>query len=319
MNFRHIAQHMIESLGIRHDDGARLDNTQTAALARQLEHIFATVQDIKYPANMALQFCPLETGVPAGADSFTHRVRDEVRDAALIADYASDLPQVDVIMYEESQRIFSIGDSYQYSVQDLHRAAMGVRLDTDRAAVARRAIDTKIDRIIALGDSTVNVVGMLNDDTNVEDVTVANGSWTSGATPAEILEDLRAVQSEIVSESHGLFAPDTLLLPTAHYEHIANTEYSANSDRTILEQFLASSPYIKTVAPWYLCNTADSGTNPRGMMYPKRPETLKAIIPVVFEQLPPQAKNLAYMVPCHARVGGVTFREPVACRYLDGI
>ena len=48
-----------------------------------------------------------------------------------------------------------------------------------------------------------------------------------------------------------------------------------------------------------------AGTGPRMLTYQRDPEILELIIPQDFEQFPPQARNLAFVVPCHARIGGV--------------
>jgi hypothetical protein len=41
------------------------------------------------------------------------------------------------------------------------------------------------------------------------------------------------------------------------------------------------------------------------------------VIPQDFEQMPPQPKNLAFSVPTHGRIGGVTFHYPLAAAYMD--
>ncbi len=40
-------------------------------------------------------------------------------------------------------------------------------------------------------------------------------------------------------------------------------------------------------------------------------------MPLRFESLPPQPKNLAFKVPGHARAGVVEMHYPLACAYAD--
>ena len=48
-------------------------------------------------------------------------------------------------------------------------------------------------------------------------------------------------------------------------------------------------------------------------------DVVELIIPQEFESFPPQARNLSFVVNCHARVGGVSWRYPLAAAYMDGL
>jgi hypothetical protein len=56
-----------------------------------------------------------------------------------------------------------------------------------------------------------------------------------------------------------------------------------------------------------------------GIVYDRNPEVVKLVIPQEFEIQPPQPRNLAFVVPCFARYGGVSWRYPVAACYATGI
>ena len=102
----------------------RLDAGETAALARQLEHIYAKTYDVKYAELKARRFIPIDTSVDAGAEFFTYRQWDIFGMAKLIANYADDLPRVDTLAREFAAPIKSLGASYGFSIQDMSRAAM---------------------------------------------------------------------------------------------------------------------------------------------------------------------------------------------------
>ena len=55
------------------------------------------------------------------------------------------------------------------------------------------------------------------------------------------------------------------------------------------------------------------------MSYKKDPEVLTLEIPQEYEEMPPQAKNLQFHVPVHARIGGVIVYYPIAMAYMDGL
>jgi hypothetical protein len=313
----------LQRIGAASADGKpiRFDAGETAAIAKQLEYVFTRTFDIKYPSLKARQFIPVNNEVPSGAQTYTYRQWDEYGMAEFIANYADDLPNVDATVKEFVAKIESIGDSYQYSVQDLRAAAMsGNQLDSRRAMVARRRIEAKIDDVMATGNAVVGMSGFVNNG-NVPLVAPTTGSWAS-ATVAQILADLRKLQRSIITTTKTVHSPDTLLLDTSSFDILANTEISLDngSNVTILQHFLNTSPYIRNIDQWNKFDLADAaGTGPRIVMYERSPEVVEMIIPQEFESFPPQARNLAFVVPCHARVGGVSWRYPLAAAYMDGV
>lgn len=311
---------VLDSIGYHDGDGnERKDAGETAMIAKQLEHVFTRTFDVKYPGNKARLLIPVNSEVPTGAETYTYRQWDEYGMAKLISDYADDLSNVDVTVKEFTAKIKSLGASYQYSIQDLRASALaGAQLDSRRASVARRRIEAKIDQLAALGDTDAGLGGFVN-NSNVPLVTPDTGSWAS-ATPQQMLADLRKMQRTIVVDTKQVFQPDTLLLDTASFELLASTELSTDNNTTVMQQFLATSPYIRNIDSWHKLDTADvAGTGPRVVMYARDPDVVELIISQEFEQFPPQAKNLAFVVNCHARMGGVSWRYPLAAAYMDDV
>lgn len=301
--------------------GMRMDDKFTAALERELEYIKTRTYDIVYPELKARQFIPVSNEVDPGAETITYRQWDEFGMAQIITNYADDLPLVDALVEEYSQRVHSIGAKYQYSIQDLRRSSMmgGVSLDQRRARSARRFVETKIDNIGTSGQANAGLYGIAN-NANVSLVTPDTGTWST-ATAAEIVADLNKLVNSIVTTTKETFLPDTLLLDTNNYTLIASkiTSTSGDTQKTILKAFLESNPYIKNIDSWYKLGTADAaGTGPRLICYKRDPEVLTLEIPQEFEQLPPQAKNLAFQIPVHARTAGVIMYYPMAVAYMDG-
>lgn len=304
--------------------GERFDANETAALAQQLEYVKSQTYDIRYVETRARQFIPVSTEVDPGAEHITYRQYNEYGIAKLIANYADDLPLVDVDAREFSSPVRSLGDAYQWSVQDLRRSAMAARsgrgstmdIDTRRARAARNAMERKVELLAAFGDAATGLPGLLNNP-NVPLVTLPNGSWAT-ATPAEILEDLRFLAQSVVTLTNAVEKPNTILMDVASYGLISGTPIGTDLDRTILSVFLDNNPYITDVDMWELLGTADAAqTGPRLVVYNRDPQYLSLEIPQDFEQLPPQARNLAYVVPCHMRFGGVLIHYPLSMAYAD--
>lgn len=301
--------------------GLHLDAGETAFLSRDLEAVKARTYDVQYAALKARQFIPTSNDVDSAAETITYRVWDEYGMAEVIANYADDLPLADVSVREETTPVRSLGKGYQYSIQDIRRSAMAARngnnasLDQKRAMAARTAVERAIDRIAAVGDADAGLPGFLN-NANVPNVVLPNGGWAS-ATSAQIIEDLNFMAQQIVSATLEVHEPDTLLLDTDSYAIIAQKPVAVDNQTTVLRSFLENNPYIKNIDQWTRLNTAGPSSTPRIVMYQRDPMVLELEVPQEFEQFPPQAKNLAFQIPCHARVGGTVIRYPLAIAYAD--
>jgi len=300
----------------------RLDAGETAALARQLEHIYAQTYDVKYAELKARRFVPIDTSVDAGAEFFTYRQWNMFGMAKLIANYADDLPRVDSLAKEFPAPIKSLGASYGFSIQDMRRAAMsGSQLDARRARAARRAHEQAFDDIVAFGNADAGLGGMSN-NANVPIVPAVTGTWvTSIATPLQMIEDLNELVNSIILATLETFIPNTLLLSNIAFQRINSTPMSTtgDADKTVLRFFLDNNPYITDVDQWNKLNAAGAGGVSRAIAYQRSEEVLAAVEPQPFEQFPPQARNLEFVIPTHSRVGGVRVQYPLAIAYMDDL
>lgn len=309
------------------DMGIRLDANETATFARQLEHIQAQTYDVLYPEVRALELVPQIGGVDPGAKFFTFRQFDMAGSAAMTANYADDAPRVDVQGQELSSPIKHYSDSYAWSVADLRASALAMRslggigmpIDARRAQAAAKIMGRRIDSCIAIGESTVSgLTGFVN-NSNVPIVSPAVGTW-SAHSGEEILSDLRKLEASIITLSKDIHRPNTLVVPPSLMGIIASKPASALvPNMTVLEVFLKNARYIKAVESWYALETADAnGTGPRVVAYDRSPEMLGCVVPMLFNQLPPEARNFAFVVNCEAQCGGTVFFYPKSAAYMDG-
>lgn len=316
---------LLGSLGFHADSGDtdwRLDAGETAAFTRQLQFIETEIYTTEYPANRARDFIPVAGDVPNWAESYVWRIWDWAAMAKIITRYSDDLPAVDVMAAEKVQMIQSLGDSFGYSIQDLRAASkLGLPLDTEKGTLARMAIENKIEALAVFGDTASGLPGFVN----MPNVPILSspgqltGNWLGGATPAQVLADLHAMAMAVVNNTKNTHAPDTLLLPLAHYNYISSTTLNQYNSETILTTFLKQSPWIRNVDQWNYLSTADGSGGPMAICYQRNPRVVKLVIPQEFEMLPPQPRNLAFSIPCHARFGGVSWRYPMAAVYAIGI
>lgn len=300
-----------------------LDASENVFFSRALELVKTRTYDRKYPNLRAREFVPLDPEIDNAIETIRLRSYSQVGIARLLASYAEDLPRSDVLANEQTFGVKGIGTSYGYNLQEVRAAnKAGTSLDAKKAAAARRATEVVIDRVLASGDAATGLTGLLNIPnaltyTVPADGTGASALWTN-KTPALIVRDMVGICEYIVTQTAEVEAPNMLLLPRANYTLIRTTRFDSNSDKTILDWFKAQYPGV-AVEPWYKMLGAGAGGTQRMMAYSMTPDHLQGAVPQEFEQLPVQEKGLEFIVPCHARVGGVQCYYPLSVAYGDGI
>ncbi len=300
-------------------ENERFDAGETAIIALQLEHMFSKVYDRKYPEYKARQLVPTSSEAHNGAETWAYEFWDMVGMAKIISDWADDLPRVSAFAQKFTGRFISMGAAYDYDLQELRASALsGNNLQMRKAMMARRAHESKHDAVFAFGDPETNSPGFVN-NANVPVISAGiTGDWLGAATPQQILEDLRILERSGPANTFDVFSFDTLVLPIAEFQKVAGTELSVDNNSTVLEQFMRTSPYIRNVESWHKLDTANTaGTGPRMIMYKRDPDVLELVESQSFEQLPPQVKNLSWVVNTHSRIGGVKIVFPLGMSYSD--
>jgi len=287
-------------------------------LERQLEYIRPQVfeiayADIKYPTIL-----PVTSEAGPGAQTFTYRIMDATGEFKLISDAADDLPRADISQVEKSINIRSIGGSFGYTVQELRAAQMAnIALEQRRASAVRRAYEEKVEDIALFGEASVGLKGFFNNDT--VDVVAADKWFTSsGTTAQEMLDLLNYGVTAIINASKMKEQPDTILMAWEDYREISTRRNSDSSDVTVLEYFLRTNPYIRSIEPINQLDAGNSDLNTNRMVVYKRdPEKVQLHIPQPLELFPPQQRGLEFIVPAHARVGGVAIYYPKSVIYVQ--
>ena len=286
-------------------------------LARELEQVLARTFEVQYADIKYSSVLPISTEIGQGADSFTYRIFDAQGSMKLIQDKASDLPRADVLRKEVTHQVRSLGASFAYSIQETRAAALvpGMNLEQRRANAVRRAYEEKVQSVAYFGEGSVGMDGFFN-NANV-DKTVPD-KWFDTATTDEMLELLNEGPTSIVQGSNMKESPNTMLVPYDVFRIISTTPRSDSSDTTVLEFFLRTNPFIRSVEPINeLEATKSELSKDRIICYDRSPEKLQLHIPRTLEFLPPVRNNLEFSVAAHARVGGVALYYPKSVLYVE--
>lgn len=306
----------------------RFDSAEDASIffARELDYIKSKSYDKIYPEFTALNNFPITHEVPEGAETMTYYSYEKTGMAAIISNYATDLPRADVKGSPTTAYVKSIGDSYGYSIQEMRASRMaGKSLDTRKAEAARYAIDRKTNEIAFAGDKEHKLMGMLSSDNNIPLYTLATvetkTSWKDKSA-AEILADINgmfAYQSRITQDVERA---DTLALPPAVFIDIS-TRQIPNTGYTVKRFLLENAPYLKNIITAPELSAENKATNPYGvdvaMLYTNSADKFSLEIPMAFYQYPLQNRNLEVIVPCEERVAGIVLYYPLSTLLAVGV
>lgn len=301
---------------IKTSAAGRFDDSASAFFARELSYVRSRVLEVQKAPLNAFAVFPVQTDVPAGAATAEQKVYDALGVAKIISNYADDLPRADVIGQTVSSKVYTVGNSYGYNVVEVENANFaGVNLDVYRARAARRAIDQRINTLAWKGDTAHGIVGFLNNANMTTVALPADGTGSStkikDKTPTQIIRDINALINAVETATAGVEVPDTVLLATAAYDHIAGTPRSDYSDLTILGFLRESHPGMRFMK---VSELTGAGADNKDLMIAGRfdPDLIRLEIPERFRQLPVEKRNLEYVVDCISRVIGVTVTVPLA-------
>lgn len=281
-------------------------------LARNLDYVTSKVYTRLLPAINADRLVPDDTSIPEWIETVTSTMFDSVGMAKVIANYADDLPRVDVRGAEKMVQVKTIGDSYGYNVNELRASrATGVGLDQRKADTARRAIDLKIAQIKLIGDPLFGLFGLFTHPNIPEAILPTLGDWTA-LTGDQIYANLLSLAGAYQTQTRGVHVANFLeLAPKAYFA--ASTKFvSGPAPITPLALFQQNFPTITVEMIWELQGAGTNGTKDLALLYERNTDNLSHMYVMPFTQLPPEARNLEIVVDCMARSGGVQIFYPLS-------
>lgn len=301
----------------------RLDERESAFFEKELTYVKSRTYDAKLAELKGLSLIPISTEAGSGMSEIAYRRYRGVGFAKVIADYAKDFPRVDVFGEEASVKVKGIGDSYGYSIPEIRASQRaGKQLDQRRATMARRAHDEQINKMLLKSDEKWGTNGLIDYPGITEislpaDGTGSSKTWASKDVD-QILRDINLLVDAVMVPTNGREAPDTLILPLAQYNDLANRRLP-NTDVTLLSYILNNNPQIKKI-DWLVELKGAGASNTDRMMVGKfDPEHITGEIPQPFEQFDAQQEGMEFTIPCHSECAGTIIYYPMAFAFADGI
>ena len=309
-----------------------LDAQQALAFVTpQFYNIETGIYEVRYPSFEYEQLVPVITEGSEWARGTMFYSMDSAGEARFISGGGFDMPLADVSKSQFSTGFHMAGIGYEWNLEEISVAALeGINMSDAKARAARKAAQQFNWAIALRGIAEKGWTGLFNNASVTAGNVAANGTgsvttWTA-KTPDNILADINGGLTGIHTNSLETEMADTVLLPTAAVQYIANTPRSANSDTTILAFLRENNVYTQeTGRPLTsrgirsLANAGAAGVG-RMVIYRRDPEVVRYHLPMPHRFLPPfQKGSMVWEVGGIMRTGGTEVRIPSAIRYLDGI
>jgi hypothetical protein len=323
-----------QALGFRDKDMRAFMDAQVgyAFLTPQLHRIEAEVYQQKYPSFDFGSLMFVDTSGDMWDVGTIFYSMDQAGRAEFISGKGFDMPYADALMNQHSHGFHLAGIGYEYTIQELERAAkLGRTLTADKAMAADRAAQIFLYNVALTGrtpgaaTSEKNWTGLINNASvpaaNVPaDGTGSSRLW-SAKTPDQIARDFWEAVNAVETATGETHRTNTVLLPTSRYRYLQATRMS-DTGTTIMAYILAAQDEGEriTVRPSRALETAGASSTARMVAYDNSREVVRFHLPGPHEFLDPfQKSSMTYEIAGIMNVGGTENRLPKAMAYRDGI
>ena len=279
--------------------------------AQQLNVVKSKIYELARRQDKIAAVIPRSTDTPEWADTVSYKMLDNVGMAKVVSNYSDDIPRADVEGKEVTVKVHTIALGYGYGWNELQISqALGTNLPARKGAATRSGIERKLDDIAVFGEAKYGLQGLLTHP-NIGATTLSGQNWTAAATTAETIYADMVVMIDAISIQSNSYHRATHLLMSTVYRRAASSKFMANSKESAWSQFAKDFPDVTIVDDVRLA-TASSTGGQRLMAGEFLADNIELEVPMLFNQLPAEARNLEIVVPCLARVGGVALRYPLA-------
>lgn len=301
----------------------RYDANQVMFRPLDLESIDRTLYEPKYEELTARRMLRLKTDVHPGAETYAYNVMTRSGVAKILANNADDIPLVDLDMRREFQRIYSIVTGFRYNVQEMRAAQMtGQPIDSTKAAVARRAVAEKENRLAWIGDADYNIKGLINAvgiQTQSVDAGAGAGTPTawSGKTGEEIVKDVREVRALITVLPGHDNGNLILSLPPEQYELLENPYNNFNTNT--IKQYIRGQNWFKDIVRAPELRGVGTAGSDSLLVFDSSTDVVELLLPMDMQRHDPEWKFPNWKFAVEERCGGCVIRYPMAIARGDGI
>jgi hypothetical protein len=302
-----------------------LNTPALALVTSQLYSYEARVYEPRRTPLLYQRLVPIDSSDGEGAIGRAYTIMDIRGEVKEIARGSDDMPLVDVAGSDVYIPFKTGGAGYSYDTEDLRQAAL---LNFNRVALLPQAAfnvyERAINEHVLFGTKRWGKLGFADSlFINSRIAVIAAPSAYIGADAEELINIfLDAVDAVYEQSNHTSYA-DTICAPSqliSLAQRMTINEYSAE---TVLEFIMTTNKTTMetgqqlTIVGVRGLEVAGEGGVPRLMAYERSPENMVVPLPMPYRFLPPQIRNLTFVVPGEFKYGPVHFRYPKSAVYMD--
>jgi hypothetical protein len=247
---------------------------------------------------------------------------------------AFDVPNASISLSQGLTAFHLAGVGYELSRREIERFSRmssanpgitegGTNLGERKASAARMIADKFVyDRVIR-GSTEKGFTGLVNNAT-VPTANATTGTWST-ATPAQILADVNQALTDVYTNSGETAVADSLLLPTARFLSLNNTQLTNTGD-SLLSFIKKNNSYTAVtnqpldIRPSRELATAGASATARMIAYEKSPDNMEFFLPGMFEFMPLfPTSSMTWRVDGVMNVGQLEIYRPKTMSYRDNI
>lgn len=329
------------------------DGVDTLYLARDLEQVSAETLDIYRFPLIGRQVMNFTNELMVGAGQWSYDVYNVASKAAWITNWSTPVGGASAGKRRVSIQSYMFGSHYQYTIQDLERAAFAKSknasnraLDAEVAKGCRIGHEQFLDNLVWNGDATRGIVGLPGFLTalgysigNFADISTAQGAevqvpylrpthklYTSGVFSGDgpkVVQALNELCLAVFRNTGGGKQANRLLLPLK-FKSIMIQPYSNSilDGKTIESVFLQNQPAdgVKKIDYVYaLDDKSATSQSPggRAIAYFQADDTFRFVLAYDWKEMPVQVVNMAYFVPTYAEIIGPVCQRPLQMAQMD--
>ena len=299
-------------------------------LVPQMLRINTEIEETRYPSYDYSRLMYVNTDGDMWDLGSVYYSGDIAGTAQFISGRGFDMPYADISTSQFLTENHLVGIGYEWSLQELERAAkVGRDLGSDKARAARTVAEAFTYSMAIRGSTEKNKTGLINTASvpaaNVAaDGTGASTLW-SAKTPDLILRDVNAALNAPTNATLETSRANTLLLPTTRLQSIGSMRIT-DTAMTVLQFLRENNQYtLETGQPLTIIGsreleTAGASSSARMVSYDNSREVVQFNLPGPHEFLDPfQKSSMTWDVAGIMNIGGVEIRRPLALAYRDGI
>lgn len=278
---------------IAYANQTRLDAPTIGAFQNELELVESRIITRILPNYKILKLIPMEELDQPWVEMSTYRSIDGVGYMELRSPRSTNLPRVEMVGEEFSQRAYYYDIGYDLNEVEISAAVhRGLPIEETKIQLVQQAYTEHLSKILLFGDRRTGVPGFINDPRWLR--MFAPFPLDTRSTPNQMLATLNAAGAAVdkATGDNMKIAPDTLLLPKTKYDFLkSQTRFDASDKYNVLNYFLDNNSSITDV-DWL---SELSGAGPNGedvaIFYKRDPMCFKARILDSFKPKPLFAIN----------------------------